>query len=228
MIKVLVADDQELLRESLRIILSANNNIEVVDTVCNGTEVLESINTNIPDVILMDVRMPEMDGVTCTKIVKERYPQVKVIVLTTFDDDEYIYDALRYGASGYLLKGVSMQGLISGINTVLNGGTLINPDVATKFVRLVSEITYGNKIKAFEGEKLDNIGDAELRIIKLVGKGFSNKEIAHDLFLSEGTIRNYLSQILSKLELRDRTQLAIWAIETGVVYNSLGGSHEAK
>ena len=118
MIKVLVADDQELLRESLKIILSSNNNIEVVDTVCNGTEVLESINKNIPDVILMDVRMPEMDGVTCTKIVKERYPQVKVIVLTTFDDDEYIYDALRYGASGYLLKGVSMQGLISGINTV--------------------------------------------------------------------------------------------------------------
>ena len=207
MIKVLVADDQELLRESLKIILSSNNNIEVVDTVCNGTEVLESINKNIPDVILMDVRMPEMDGVTCTKIVKERYPQVKVIVLTTFDDDEYIYDALRYGASGYLLKGVSMQGLISGINTVLNGGTLINPEVATKFVRLVSEITYGNRIKAFEGEKLDNIGDAELRIIKLVGRGLSNKEIAHDLFLSEGTIRNYLSQILSKLELRDRTQL---------------------
>ena len=172
--------------------------------------------------------MPEMDGVTCTKIVKERYPQVKVIVLTTFDDDEYIYDALRYGASGYLLKGVSMQGLISGINTVLNGGTLINPEVATKFVRLVSEITYGNRIKAFEGEKLDNIGDAELRIIKLVGRGLSNKEIAHDLFLSEGTIRNYLSQILSKLELRDRTQLAIWAIETGVVYNSVGGSHEVK
>ena len=228
MIKVLVADDQELLRESLKIILSSNNNIEVVDTVCNGTEVLESINKNIPDVILMDVRMPEMDGVTCTKIVKERYPQVKVIVLTTFDDDEYIYDALRYGASGYLLKEVSMQGLISGINTVLNGGTLINPEVATKFVRLVSEITYGNRIKAFEGEKLDNIGDAELRIIKLVGRGLSNKEIAHDLFLSEGTIRNYLSQILSKLELRDRTQLAIWAIETAVVYNSVGGSHEVK
>ena len=96
--------------------------------------------------------------------------------------NEYIYDALRYGASGYLLKGVSMQGLISGINTVLNGGTLINPDVATKFVRLVSEITYGNKIKAFEGEKLDNIGDAELRIIKLVGKGVFKIKRLHTIY----------------------------------------------
>lgn len=112
LIKVLIADDQELIRQSLKIVLSANKDIEIVGTACNGNEVVESVRKYKPDVILMDVRMPEMDGVQCTKVIKESYPNIKIIVLTTFDDDEYIFNALKYGASGYLLKGVSMDELV--------------------------------------------------------------------------------------------------------------------
>lgn len=118
MIKVLIADDQELIRESLKIVLSADEKIQVTGTVSNGSDVIKSISKDKPNVILMDIRMPQMDGVQCTKVIKESYPDIKIIVLTTFDDDEYIFDALKYGASGYLLKGVSMKELIEGIHTV--------------------------------------------------------------------------------------------------------------
>lgn len=228
MIKVLIADDQELIRQSLKIVLSSNENIEVIDSVCNGKDVLNSIERNKPDVILMDIRMPEMDGVQCTKIIKERYPSIKIIVLTTFDDDKYIFDALKYGASGYLLKGVSMKTLIEGINTVSTGGAMINPDIATKVVRLFSEMAQGSLGIKVNNKNLDSIGKTEFKVIQQVGKGLSNKEIAKVLYLSEGTVRNYLSQILGKLDLRDRTQLAIWAVETGVTTRNLGLEYEKK
>ena len=108
-IKIVIADDQELIRDSLKIVLSANQDMEVIDTVADGREVIRSVRSEKPDVILMDVRMPGMDGVSCTQIIKENYPQIKIIILTTFDDDEYVFNALKYGASGYLLKGISMQ-----------------------------------------------------------------------------------------------------------------------
>ena len=221
MIKVLIADDQELIRESLKIVLSSDEKIEVIGTVADGRAVLESIKKDKPDVILMDIRMPEMDGVQCTKVIKEEHQDIKIIVLTTFDDDEYIFDALKYGASGYLLKGVSMKELISGIYTVAGGGAMINPDVAGKVVKLFSKLAKGSLGIKVNKKNIESIGKTEWKVIMQIGRGLSNKEIAKVLYLSEGTVRNYLSQILNKLDLRDRTQLAIWAVETGVTYGKL-------
>lgn len=216
MIKILIADDQELIRESLKIILSTNNEFEVIDTVGSGKEVVESIRRHIPDIILMDVRMPDMDGVQCTKFVKEVYPEIKVIVLTTFDDDEYIFSALKYGASGYLLKGVSLDELTSAIKTVLQGGAIFNPNVASKVTKIFSEMAKNNIVaERIHDEDLPNLSDTEWKIIQQVSQGLSNKEIAEILKFIEGTIRNYLSVILDKLQLRDRTQLAIWYIHRG-------------
>ena len=216
MIKILIADDQELIRESLKIILSTNNEFEVIDTVGSGKEVVESIRRHIPDIILMDVRMPDMDGVQCTKFVKEVYPEIKVIVLTTFDDDEYIFSALKYGASGYLLKGVSLDELTSAIKTVLHGGAIFNPNVASKVTKIFSEMAKNNIVaERIHDEDLPNLSDTEWKIIQQVSQGLSNKEIAEILKFTEGTIRNYLSVILDKLQLRDRTQLAIWYIHRG-------------
>ena len=216
MIKILIADDQELIRESLKIILSTNNEFEVIDTVGSGKEVVESIRRHIPDIILMDVRMPDMDGVQCTKFVKEVYPEIKVILLTTFDDDEYIFSALKYGASGYLLKGVSLDELTSAIKTVLQGGAIFNPNVASKVTKIFSEMAKNNIVaERIHDEDLPNLSDTEWKIIQQVSQGLSNKEIAEILKFTEGTIRNYLSVILDKLQLRDRTQLAIWYIHRG-------------
>lgn len=216
MIKVLIADDQELIRESLKIVLQTKENIEVTDAVENGQEVIKSIRKKLPDVILMDVRMPKMDGVQCTKIIKENYPAIKIIILTTFDDDEYVYNALKYGASGYLLKGISMEELVKAIATVYSGKAMINPDIATKVVELFSKMAQADFSIQVDEKASDSLTKTEIKIIEQVEYGYSNKEIADRLSLSEGTVRNYLSTILNKLELRDRTQLAIWAVQTGV------------
>lgn len=215
MIKVLIADDQELIREPLKIVLNTHEDLQVIDTVEDGFGVLDSLKRNIPDVILMDIRMPRMDGVYCTKMVKEAYPDVKIIILTTFDDDDFVFSALKFGASGYLLKGVSMDGLYQAILTVVSGGAMINPDIATKVFRLFSKMANTNYAINVNDDNVRELNKPEWKVIQQVGFGLSNKEIAQKLFLSEGTVRNYLSSILSKLELRDRTQLAIWAVQTG-------------
>ena len=215
MIKVLIADDQELIRESLKIVLNTHEDLQVIDTVEDGFGVLDSLKRNIPDVILMDIRMPRMDGVYCTKMVKEAYPDVKIIILTTFDDDDFVFSALKFGASGYLLKGVSMDGLYQAILTVVSGGAMINPDITTKVFRLFSKMANTNYAINVNDDNVRELNKPEWKVIQQVGFGLSNKEIAQKLFLSEGTVRNYLSSILSKLELRDRTQLAIWAVQTG-------------
>ena len=169
-----------------------------------------------PDVILMDVRMPELDGVQATKAVKELYPAVKIIILTTFDDDEYVFNALKYGASGYLLKGVSVPDLTNAIRTVVSGGAMINPGVVAKVVKLFNQMAKNNLSVETGTSGAEDLTRTERNIAHLVGHGLSNKEIAERLSLSEGTVRNGLSNALSKLDLRDRTQLAIWAVQTGL------------
>ena len=215
MVKVLIADDQELIRESLKIILDSKPDIEVTDAVSDGLEVIRSIREKRPDIILLDIRMPRLDGVSCTKIIKEGYPDIKIIILTTFDDDEYVFNALKYGASGYLLKGISMDSLVEAINTVYQGQAMINPDIASKVLKCFSKLAVNNETIHVPVENIKMITKNEWTIIKEVSKGKSNREIAKDLSFSEGTVRNYLSNILDKLELRDRTQLAIWAISRG-------------
>lgn len=216
MIKVLIADDQELIRQSLEIVLSTKEGIEVTGTAKDGREVIRCIRKEKPDVILMDVRMPEMDGVQCTEIIKENYPQIKIIILTTFDDDEFVFSALKHGASGYLLKGISMDDLEKAIKTVVQGGSMINPDVATKVVELFSKMAQSNFDMMIDAKNVEDLNETERKVTHLVGCGMSNKEISGKLSLSEGTIRNYLSSILNKLDLRDRTQLAIWEVQNGI------------
>lgn len=216
MINVLVADDQELIRQSLQVVLENREGIHVLDVASDGLEVIRSVRKKKPDVILMDIRMPKMDGVKCTEIIKEKYQDIKIIILTTFDNDEYVYNALKSGASGYLLKGVSMDELVRAIKTVHSGKAMINPDIATKVVKLFSQMAKSDYIIQFEQAGVEDLTKAEWRIIEQVEYGSSNREIAENVKLSEGTVRNYLSIILSKLKFRDRTQLAIWAVQYGV------------
>ena len=213
MIKVLIADDQELIRDSLRIVLSGNPDFSV-NTAANGIEVVRAVRRDKPDVILMDIRMPEMDGVQCTQIIKENYPEIKIIILTTFDDDEYIFSALKHGASGYLLKGISADKLIEAIHKVYHGNAMINEDIAGKVVKMFSQLARENAaVITVNEDYIKEITESEWNVIWLVSKGLSNKDISAELFLTEGSVRNYLSSVLKKLDLRDRTQLAIWAVQ---------------
>ena len=221
MIKILIADDQELIRQSLMIILDNIEDFQVTDSVADGIEVMASVKKEKPDVILMDIRMPKMDGVACTQRIKELYPDIKIIILTTFDDDEYVFNALKFGASGYLLKGISMKELSAAIRKVYNGTAMINEDIASKVVRLFSRMAQSNLAIQVEDSLTQELKPHEWDVIVLVGSGLSNKEISARLNLSEGTVRNSLSAILSKLCLRDRTQLAIWAVQTGAVNRPL-------
>ncbi len=216
MVKIAIVDDQQLIRESLKIILDTNQDFEVVAVVESAKELLDFLEKEDVNIILMDVRMPEMSGVECTRIIKQKYPEIKVIILTTFDDDEYIYDALKYGASGYLLKGCSLEELSCAIHNVLEGGACFNPNVAGKVARFFSEMANSQK-SGIEKVRQDGyeLSNTEWKIIEQIGLGYSNKEIAASLHFSEGTIRNYLSVILDKLSLRDRTQLAIWYLSRG-------------
>ena len=221
MIKVLIVDDQELFRESLKVVLSVSENIRVTDAVSGVAQALKSAEQDRPDVVLMDMRMPSMDGVEGTRLFKKRWPDIKIIVLTTFDDDDYIFGALKNGASSYLLKGSSISKLSESIRIAYEDGAIMTPAVATKVIHQFSQMAQGTSRLHVDKEAVKDISKSEWQIIQTVGSGMSNKEIAQELSLSEGTVRNSISNILFKLGLRDRTQLAIWAVQTGAVNRPL-------
>lgn len=215
MIQLLIVDDDVFIRESLHIMLGLDPNIEIAGTASNGQEAFELLEKGmLCDVVLMDIRMPVCDGVEGTKRIKSRFPHIRVLVLTTFDDDAFIAEAIRGGASGYLLKNISPDRIIQGVKTVHEGSMLIHPDIAAKLATML--MPAGTHVEQTEStDTLDRLTargltPAECQIVELIAEGLSNREIAGRLFLSEGTVKNYVTEILSKLLLRDRTQIAIF------------------
>jgi DNA-binding NarL/FixJ family response regulator len=220
-IKVLLVDDQTLFVESLRTVLETRaQDIAVVGVASNGKIALQLADSEAPDVILMDVRMPEMDGVDCTRAVVKKYPGMKVLMLTTFDDDEYVVKALHLGAVGYLLKDVPPNDLIAAIRTVYQGGIMISPKVVTKLADRLFEIDYENagRSGAEDGPAwLDELSNREKDILWLLANGHDNKEIAKRLYLAEQTVKNYVSAIYCKMGVRDRVQASRLAVAAGLV-----------
>lgn len=215
MMKVIIADDQVILREGLKIILGMEKDIDVCGLASDGNEAYELCRKYAPDIVLMDIKMPNVNGVDATKRIKNDFPDTKVIVLTTFNDDEFIFDALKYGASGYLLKDATPEKIAEAIRTAYTGGALIQPDIAAKVINQFSQMAYGEDITEIDS-RVSELTIRELDICRAVGEGKNNKEISKELFLSEGTVKNHVTTILDKLELRDRTQLAIFAIKNRI------------
>lgn len=212
MIKVLLVDDQDILVEGLRLILGKEEDIQISGTANNGRKAYEACKWNRPDVILMDIKMPEFNGVEATGMIKKDFPSVKVIVLTTFNDDEYIYDALKNGASGYLLKDAAPAEIAGAVRTVYNGGALIQSSIAVKVLGKFSELAKGN-LQKHSDPRVELLTEREIEICRLIAEGKNNKELADELYLSEGTVKNHITKVLIKLDLRDRTQLAVFTIK---------------
>jgi len=215
-IRVLLVDDQALFREGLETLLSVHKDIQVVGQASNGQEAVEVAARVHPDVVLMDVRMPILDGVRATRLLKKALPQCRVIVLTTFDDDEYIFDALRTGAVGYLLKDVASTQLVEAIRAAARGESILEPSVAAKVIAEFTRVS--SMVPAAQMEQLvEPLSERELEILGLIARGASNKEIASQLFIAEGTVKNHVTHILGKLGVRDRTQAALKARELGLL-----------
>jgi DNA-binding NarL/FixJ family response regulator len=214
-IKILLVDDQALFREGLRTLLDLQPDFEVVGEASQGEEALRMAVSLSPNVILMDLRMPVMDGVTATRRIKDSLPQCKVIVLTTFDDDEDVFEGLRAGAVGYLLKDVSSEKLYEAIRSAARGEYFLLPSITAKVMAEFSRMVRPQKTNVDEiGVKLSS---RELEVLKLVAQGASNKEIADTLVIAEGTVKNHLTNILGKLEARDRMQAVLKARELGLI-----------
>lgn len=205
-IKILIADDQTLMRDGLKTILELEDNFRVVGTAKDGEEVLEFCEKDSPNLVLMDIRMPKMDGVKCTKILKSLYPEIVVLILTTFNDVDYIVEALNYGAAGYILKDIEGDELVKAINDACKGSLMLPSSVAKKLVEKLSE---NYIIKPKEKNILLDFSEREIEIAKMLSMGFNNRQIASSLFISEGTVKNYISNIYSKLGTSDRTAAAI-------------------
>ncbi|MEH7382026.1 response regulator transcription factor [Bacillus sp. JJ1533] len=208
MLNVLIVEDQSIVRQGLKLMLQQDKQIRVVAEAENGEDAINKMEAHVIDVVLMDIRMPVMNGLDATRKIKERWPNVKILILTTFNDDEYAIQALKYGANAFLLKTSDQQTLIHAVHSCFQGGLPIHEEVVAKVMpRLLHKIE--KKIEL-------PLSARELDITRLVGEGKTNKEIADELFLSIGTVKNHITQILHKLELRDRTQLAIFAVKNDI------------
>jgi len=202
---VMIVEDQSIVRTGLKLMLEQDPKIRVIAEANNGQEALELMENHLIDIILMDIRMPVMNGLEATRKIKERWPHVKILILTTFNEDEYAIQALKYGANAFLLKTSDQQVLIDAVYSCFRGGLPIHEEVAAKVMpRLLNHL---------DKKEVDlPLSSRELQITRLVGEGKTNKEIADELYLSIGTVKNHITQILQKLNLRDRTQLAIFAV----------------
>lgn len=210
MIKVIIVDDQDLIVQGLSMILSNEEDLKVVGVASNGIEAIKICDEEEIDIVLMDIRMPIMDGVEATLRIKEKHEQTKIIILTTFNDDAYIFGSLKNGASGYLLKDATPEEIINAIRKVYSGGALINPDIATKVLEKLTLTDYEPFIC---DDRVELLTEREKDICHLLGEGMNNKEIGELLFISEGTVKNNITRVLDKLAFRDRTQLALFAVK---------------
>ncbi len=208
-IRVLLVDDQALFREALHILLSVQEGIEVVGEAGDGEEALRMIAHSEPDVVLMDLQMPVLDGVAATRRVLVEHPDVRVIVLTTFDDDEYVFEGLRAGAIGYLLKDAPAQKLVEAIQSAARGETFLQPSIAAK---VVAEFNRQGR-RPSPSPLVEPLTSREMDILRLLSEGLNNHEIADQLVITEGTVKNHVTNILGKLGVRDRTQAALRAHE---------------
>lgn len=214
MIRLMLCDDQLIVTEGLRIILESASEMSVVGIAHDGAEAIDLVAQHQPDIVLMDLRMPIMNGIQATRKISEQYPKTRILILTTYDDDEWVFDAIRAGASGYLLKDTPRDQLIAAIKGTVAGMTHIDPNVAGKLLKQVARPGVHTEV----GSSIAvDLSERELEVLRLVADGLSNAEIAERLHLSKGTVQNYMSNLFTKLDVTDRTQAAILALRHGLV-----------
>ena len=202
MIKIMVADDSRIIREGMKKIFSLSEDIEVVCEAGNGYEVLEQLASHIIDIVLLDIEMPIMDGVKTAKLIREQYPQTKIIILTTYKEDEYIFSTIRLGVNGFLLKDSDVENIIFTIKSVDADNYIFDPKIMPRLIDAID-----NQVDTVNSKKLNKLTQHELDIARMIVNGMSNSEIASILFISEGTVKNTVSKILKKMEIKRRTQL---------------------
>jgi DNA-binding NarL/FixJ family response regulator len=213
-IHVLVVDDEPLVRSGVRMILEGEDDIEVVGEAADGNKALERARALAPDVVILDIRMPGMDGIETTRRLLQRADAPRILILTTFDLDEYVYQAMKAGASGFILKNIPPAKLVDAVRTVAEGDALLAPAITRRMIeRFVRRAPAGTGRPA----QLAELTERELSVLRLIARGLSNAEIASTLFLSEATVKSHVNRVLSKLDLRDRTQATVLAYETGLV-----------
>jgi DNA-binding NarL/FixJ family response regulator len=212
MVRVLICDDQEIICEGLEKILSTDPGIRVTGIALDGREAVERVRADPPDVVLMDLKMPVMNGVQATRAIRQSFPDVRVLILTTYDEDEWLFDAIRSGASGYLLKDTPRHELLDAVKGTAIGKSFVDPAVMGKILARVEQATPAEPLPTAV-----NLTQREREILRLLARGLANTDIAHQLYLSEGTVRNYTSALFEKLGVSDRTQAAVAALKMGLV-----------
>jgi DNA-binding NarL/FixJ family response regulator len=210
-VRVLVADDQSMVRAGFRMLLAGEEDIEVVAEASNGLEAIDKAARFHPTVILMDIRMPELDGLEATRRILARNNGARILILTTFDLDEYVYEALRAGASGFVLKDDPPEQLLAAIRTVAAGDALLSPTVTKRVIQQFTRLP-----RPAPPKELDELSDREREVFRLIARGLSNSEIGHELYIGETTVKTHITHILQKLDLRDRVQAIVLAYETGL------------